>query len=202
MIDLSKEIPIGKGTNRLCFVHPQDKNKCIKVTYTNNYKESEREVSYYKFIEKQGFSLDYLPKYYGKVKTSMGDGEVFELIKDYNGKVSRTLTDYVKDIEKTKKIQNPIILLKKLREYCIKNKIIIKDLNSNNIMYQKIDENNVKLIIIDGFSNPKRIQFLTRFNYYVQKKQLREWDNFFKAFFKRFNFNTYLLNLNQEEVIK
>lgn len=202
MLDLSKETPIGKGTNRECFIHPNDEMKCIKITYTNDFQESEKEIAYYKFIEKEGFSLSQLPKYYGKIKTSRGEGEVFDLIRDYDGNISKTLTYYVQNIEKTKEIQNPIYLLKELQSYCIENRIVIKDLNSNNIMYQKLEVNRGNLIIIDGFSNPKRVKFLTKFGFYLRKKQLKDWNKFLKLFFKRFDFNTYLLSLNSDFINK
>ncbi|PHO16786.1 hypothetical protein CPU12_13860, partial [Malaciobacter molluscorum LMG 25693] len=84
MILLNNIEAIGKGTNRLCFIHPQDENKCIKITYSNDFSESLKEIKYYKFLQKKNISWKFLVKYYGSVETSLGKGEIFDLVRDYN----------------------------------------------------------------------------------------------------------------------
>ena len=79
---------IGKGLHRECFIHPEDINKCIKVVVNGNQQETEREQSYYKFLQKKKIAWDMLPKFYGNIETNMGLGAVFDLIRDHNGQVS------------------------------------------------------------------------------------------------------------------
>ena len=35
MIILKDEDFVGKGNERACYIHPEDKNKAIKITYEN-----------------------------------------------------------------------------------------------------------------------------------------------------------------------
>ncbi len=164
MINLDNLEPIGKGTNRLCFVHPEDENKCIKITHSNDYSEAIKEIKYYKFLQQRAISWNLLAKYYGSVETSLGKGEVFDLIRDYNGEVSKTLSFYLQKDEKTKSILNPLKLLKELKEYTLSENIIVKDLNTKNMLYQKVDEKNARLVLIDGVVNN---DFFTIFKTYI-----------------------------------
>jgi hypothetical protein len=195
MILLKNATPIGKGTNRSCYLHPNDSSKCIKVTHSGDISETKREVFYYKFLKKQKISWKHIAQYYGAIKTDLGRGDVFELIRDYDGKISQTLTYYVQDEAKTKLITNPFILIDELKNYCLENKIIIKDLNSNNLICQRIHKNKYKLIIIDGLSNPKRLFFFNKFNIYFKTVHTKSWNHFYKIFQARFSFNYHLTNL-------
>ena len=37
MINLTNAIPFAEGGNRKCFVHPEDKNKCVKVINAESF---------------------------------------------------------------------------------------------------------------------------------------------------------------------
>ena len=77
MIVLKDENFIGKGNERACYVHPEDCNKAIKITYENNNrkesKQTKLEVKYYKELEKRKMiNFKHLPKYFGEVETDKG----------------------------------------------------------------------------------------------------------------------------------
>lgn len=195
MIDLDSLEPIGKGTNRLCFVHPEDKNKCIKITHSNDYSEAIKEIKYYKFLQKRNISWNLLAKYYGSVETSLGKGEVFDLIRDYNGEVSKTLSFYLQKDEKTKLILNPLELLKELKQYTFSENIIVKDLNTKNMLYQKLDDENARLVLIDGVVNNDFLPFSKYISFFTQKKIKRLWKRFENSLPKKYAFNNYFLEL-------
>ena len=95
MIILKNKKIIGQGTNRACYIHPEDDSKCIKVTVSGDYSESNKEKKYYKVLENKNISWEMLAKYYGTVATDLGEGLVFDLVKDYRGEVSQTLESYL-----------------------------------------------------------------------------------------------------------
>lgn len=71
MLILKEEDFIGKGSERACYLHPEDKNKAVKVTYKNNKREknkqSQKEVDYYNELIKRGMNdWQHLPKFYGR----------------------------------------------------------------------------------------------------------------------------------------
>lgn len=195
MIDLNNIKPIGKGTNRSCFVHPMDLNKCIKITHSNDYSETIKEIKYYKFLQKREISWDFLAKYYGSIDTSLGKGEVFDLVRDYDGNVSKTLSFYLQKDEKTKTLITPIKLLEDLKQYTLKENIVVKDLNTKNMLYQKINENEARLILIDGVVNNDFLPFSKYIPLFTQKKIKRLWKRFEESLPHKYSFNKYFLSL-------
>ncbi len=195
MIDLNIIKPIGKGTNRLCFIHPLDSNKCIKVTYSNDFSETIKEIRYYKFLQKKDISWDFLVKYYGSIETTLGKGEVFDLVRDYNGEISKTLSFYLQSDDKTKSIQNPLKLLEELKEYTLKENIVVKDLNTKNMLYQKLDNNTAKLVLIDGVVNNDFLPFSKYINFFTRKKIKRLWKRFEESLTKKYAFNNFFIKL-------
>ncbi|MDR2099710.1 MAG: hypothetical protein LBP40_02630 [Campylobacteraceae bacterium] len=80
---LSEKEFIGKGQDRKCYIHPKNSSLCIKMLIERESlakKQFSREIKYNEKLKKQNIPI--LPKYYGKVSTNMGDGYLFEFIKD------------------------------------------------------------------------------------------------------------------------
>lgn len=200
MINLNNTKPIGKGTNRSCFIHPYDMNKCIKITHSNDYSETIKEIKYYKFLQKKETSWQLLAKYYGSVSTSLGKGEVFDLIRDYDGTISKTLSFYLQEDKKTKSLIKPIKLINELKKYTLKENIVVKDLNTKNMLYQKINENEAQLILIDGVVNNDFLPFSKYIPFLTQKKIKRLWKRFEESLPYKYSFNNYFLSLLKEKI--
>lgn len=100
---------IGKGATRICFEHPADSNKCIRVAV--RYKEEyllERELKAYQRIKV--FLDDYLVEYEDKlIDTKLGKGIVSELLRDDNNQYSKTLDQYVYNAQLKEKIVAQVI---------------------------------------------------------------------------------------------
>lgn len=195
MISLKNEDFIAKGTNRSCYLHPSDNSKCIKITHSNDYSETKKEIYYYLFLQNQNISWKNLAKYYGCIDTDLGKGEVFDLVKDYDGNISKTLSSYLQTPSKTKLVQNPVVLLQELKSYCFENNIIVKDLNTKNMLYQKLSNNEAKLVLIDGLSNPKRFVYLNKCKPYMQNLHKKLWDRFENSLHQKYYFNDYFIKL-------
>jgi len=195
MIKLTQVNYIAQGTNRACYIHPLDNTKCIKVTISNDYRESNKEIKYYKFLESKNISWVQISKYYGSILTNKGQGEIFDLIRDYDGSISKTLSYYLQTEELTRTILNPKKLLFNLKEYTLKENIVVKDLNTKNMMYQKIDENNARLILVDGIYNNSFLFYSNFFPFLAQRKINKLWDNFESSLFQKYKNNNYFITL-------
>ncbi|WP_419776863.1 YrbL family protein [Malaciobacter marinus] len=153
MLKLNEDLLVNKGTNRACYKHPLEHNKCIKIDLIEN-NETKRELKYYKKLIKDNTSFKMISHYYGSIITNLGKAEVFELIKDYDGSVSKEIDQYMLDssysIEDIEEILKNISLLKK---YLYENKIYVKDLNPVNVVFQKINTSTNRLVIIDGLAH-------------------------------------------------
>jgi hypothetical protein len=184
-IKLDDSLFIASGTNRACYIDPNDDKKCIKITISGDSKETNREISYYKFLQKKGVSWDMLAQFYGCVDTNLGNGEVVELIRDYNSEISKSLDYYFRILNKTDEIQKFLKLLKGLKEYLYKEKIYIKDLNAVNIVYQRYDEEDGRLVVIDGLAHASYIPFTRNIESLTLKNITKSWNHLIYKLKKR-----------------
>lgn len=177
-IILDDSLFIGEGGSRKCYIHPYEKDLCIKVTKKKSDKRSvKREVGYFKRLNKRGKSFDMISKYIGKVQTDQGEGETYELVRDYDGLISKDLKYYLnlKDEELNKKIMK---LVEELRQYLIKEDILFSDLCSHNILLKKISQSEYKLVVIDGIGDNNQIPLLEYIPPLGIKKSIRKWEKF------------------------
>lgn len=148
---LNLETKIGRGRHRICYQHPKDESKCIKILYNpddGGIKEVRREVGYYRKRVNQIKHSRAIPDYHGKVKTPMGDGYVFDLVRDFDGEISKTLGYYIAhnrlsaaEIDK---------LLYELRNDLIAHHIATMNLKDYNILYRRTSESDGYLVVIDN----------------------------------------------------
>lgn len=149
---------IGKGATRICFAHPNDANKCVKVSA--RYKDDDKlykELNCYNRVKTQlkDFLLEYEPEL---IMTDLGRGLVCQLLKDDNGEYSKSLDRYIKKhtIEDVLKAQ-----LLEFSDCLIKNNIFFYDFNLQNFMVQ-IKDGQKKLYYVDlkSFEHYKSWTFL------------------------------------------
>ena len=195
IINLKNTNPIAKGSSRICYEHPDFSDRCIKVSLLDNNEESIKEKNYYKYLENKGISWEYIAKYHNTIKTDIGDGFVYDLVRDYDGNISKTLSYYLQTEEKTKSIINPLILLNEIKHYLLRENIMVKDFNTKNMMYQKTAKDTARLIIVDGLHKDKIISLSMYIKYFSLKKITTRYDNFENSLYKRYHFNKYFINL-------
>lgn len=146
---LTDELIVGKGRDRICYEHPNNTDLCIKVSITKD-KQSKREVSYFNFLKKTNADLSKLSIFRGKVNTNKGLGYTFDLIRDHDGEVSKTLRQCLELQEFTIQWIQPQLI--ELKKYLISNKICVRDISPSNISCQRTPHG-IHLFIIDGVSN-------------------------------------------------
>ena len=97
MIRLSEQTPLGTGRHRKCYAHPEDAQRCIKIVYhrgDGGDKEIRRELKYYAHLGRRLKDWSGIPRYHGTVETDCGTGYVYDVIADFDGKPSITLTEF------------------------------------------------------------------------------------------------------------
>lgn len=185
---------IGGGTNRACYVHPTNPQLCIKVTISGNQKESNREIKYFNQLKKQSIEWSMLAQFYGIISTNYGDAMVCDLIRDYDNSISKTLLFYVQN-QDSYKIENLFELLDGLEHYLIQNLILVKDLNFLNILYQRTDPQNGKLVIIDGIGDNHTISIYLLNKVLTKKRCQQQWKNFKSTWPRKIRNNPYYIDL-------
>ncbi|MDH3632698.1 MAG: PhoP regulatory network YrbL family protein, partial [Gammaproteobacteria bacterium] len=68
IINLNSE-PVGQGRERICYEHPQDTSKLIKISNTGINTQPKREINFYRKLEKKGgIEYTHIPRFYGHAK--------------------------------------------------------------------------------------------------------------------------------------
>lgn len=188
---LEKDMLIGRGRDRACYLHPLDPNKVIKVSIVENDKQSRREPKYYSKLQNRNINWDAIARYHGKIPTNLGEGLVFDLVKDFDGSASKSITYYLENkVISQEQINN---LLSGIKDYLHNNGIITRDISANNLLYRRETETDGKLVIIDGLGNNELIPLSNFFVFLAQKKIKRKWSTLITKLKK--DFPAYRFNL-------
>ena len=117
-VDLgSPDDAFSRGGNRLCFVHPADAGRCIKVpradrlpvikrrerSFPKNLKpltafdDNAQELAVYRKIQRYigAAAFELIPRCHGYLNTNLGKGLCSDLVRDDDGKISITLKQYL-----------------------------------------------------------------------------------------------------------
>ncbi len=190
MLTLESSSLIARGLRRECYFHPEDENKCIKVVVAGDHKETAREQSYYRLLEKRNISWKMLARFDGNIETNRGKGAVFELIRDHNGEVSKTLEQYFSaNNEADLNDQDLSPALPLLKQYLLKWKIVTIALKPQNIVYKKITESEGVLVIIDNIGNSDFIPICNYIDRMAIRKIHRKWQRFEDSLSKNYSQN-------------
>ena len=180
IIQLDDSLLYGQGSHKKYFLHPHNKNLCIKIAYNEGgQKDLIREINYIDVLKRRHKDYSILPKYFGKVNTNLGTGYVFEIIRDYNNGRTQTLEDFITDLNLFSQNYSLIVrLLKELKEKLYKNEIITMVLFPENILFQKTDENTYRVRIVNDMGSAVLIPLEYHFKYFAHTKILRRWKMF------------------------
>ena len=178
MLDLSKASLVGKGSSRLCYVHPEDDRKCVKVIYTRRHEINPVEMKHYRRFQRRHVSWELMARPYGFVETSEGDGVVFSLARDYDGEISKPLEHYLSSGSSRDYQKQIRAALKEFKSFLFKDAIVVRELKLDNVLFQRISEKRGRLVLIDGVGNN---QFLPLANYsrtFARRMLRRKWKQF------------------------
>ena len=171
---LSAAQPFAKGGNRLCFVHPENPQRCIKVRRPDfTLEDLRRSKGFPKNLRPLSSFDDNLEEYnvmneldqrfgeqlyrhvshcYGFVDTDMGPGLVSELIRNSDGKISYSLKQQLAEKGMTPDLKTAIDQFCAFWETeCIPSRQLLP----HNIVAQCNEQGEVfRLVAIDGLGDP------------------------------------------------
>ena len=185
---LSNLKPFGEGNFQLCYIHPQDPNKCLKIKKREikrgNLLSARRAnflalneyplrglFGYCKLLNENSPLSNWIAPHYGIVKTDKGIAISCKLIKDENGNISPSLSEWIHQKGKLE-INHPVYIqfLEILRD--IKNSNIMPDFLGGNILVQT-KKKEMRLFLIDGFEFLRGRTFIPIYTYSLYLKKLR-----------------------------
>lgn len=180
MITLNEADFLGKGSHKKCYKHPDDSTKCIKMSYSDEgWKDLKRELEYIKVMKRKAKNYDVLPKYYGGVKTNLGEGFVYDFIANYDGSSCITLESVIENDELFSDMYDELVKqLKELKITLVENEIITMGLWPENIIIQYIDKDNFRLRIINDMGSAALIPLEYYFSYVAKLRVKKRWTRF------------------------
>lgn len=184
-IELNKNDIIASGRERDCYIHPFDDKKIIKVMKDSENISNQNRVDelYYKLLAKEKVPFSNIANYYGLVDTNLGKGLVFERVLNYDGTPSKSFR-YVMTY-KLISLEEQTHLICNLKKYLFKNQILFADSSLTNILYKKINENESKLVVIDGLGAKRmglKFSLYRSFGVYKKYKIYKQWNKFISAY--------------------
>ncbi len=173
MILLDDAHYLSEGLARKVFQHPDQADLCIKIGKPGIEREHlYKEIKYYEKLQRRrnGFVSPFFSTYYGEVETNMGEGFVYQLIKDEpSGNISQNLRYYL-ELDHSPLDDDCIIKnLQALKREMIENKVQVSDLRARNICCQLLNED-VQFVVVDGIGHRDFIPFADWFGFFAEKK--------------------------------
>ena len=201
MIMLDKSLLVGQGLHRDVYQHPENPGLCLKVRVDRDRvnrgdQEEQREQAYYRLLAKRGVPWEGIPKFHGNVETNLGSAAVFDLIRDADGEVSKTLEYYFGQITITEAHQAELIFeLNQLKNYLLRHNIITMSLKPKNIVFQRLEDDQWRCVIIDNIGNSDWIPLMTYVPLFGRIKIRRKWQDFERRLKRMYPMNDAVLRL-------
>tara|TARA_A100001015_G_scaffold247630_1_gene284571 strand:+ start:1030 stop:1665 length:636 start_codon:yes stop_codon:yes gene_type:complete len=167
MISLEEVKPFAEGGNRVCYIHPDNKSLCLKISKPEVAKKMRSNAPWYKklrpersfddnFREKSAYQQRaikenpqkiwrHLAKWYEFVETSKGLASCTELITN-NDEVALNLEEYLFSKGRTTEIDEA---LKEFEIFLKETKLLTKNIIPHNLAVKENDSG-LTLKIIDG----------------------------------------------------
>ena len=179
MLVLSENHIIGKGRERTVYLHPKEKQYCIKIANEKSSRNRKAMLREIKYLRRHQNYLKHLSKYQYTVTTNLGKGYVFDLVRDYNNCISKTLSFYIESsqidilVDLREKIDN-------IFEDLLRRKAVVHDLKPHNIMVQWHSNSKYSLVIVDGFGNSDFLKICDYFHNLAYAKLNRKFNRLHK----------------------
>ena len=177
MLQLSANLIIGQGNKRICYQHPGDLHKCIKINRPEkaDCPATEEEARYFRKLSRLKPGLDYagVCKFHGFEETSLGRGGVFELVRDEDtGEVSGTLEAYLKSGHAARDPDLWGKALQDFREWVMAN-TVFANFHHKNICAKKRSDGSVQFVAIDGIGHHDFIPLVDYIPFLARRKLTR-----------------------------
>jgi hypothetical protein len=169
--------PIGKGKERACYIHPEEPRKAIKISMGKVNEQTRRDIKFYRKLAKRSTGENrHIPKFYGLCETNLGKGIVVDLIRNYDGEISRPLNWY---LAQGVPIEEFDVYLEELKHSFLQNLTIFShDMTIGNLLFQRSSTSSARLVAIDGLGDVVALDWLNCFPLLVRRKIRRRWARF------------------------
>jgi len=179
MVQLSHLEPFARGGNRLCYVHPDDPQCCIKVRRPDftlkdcrrkkGFPRNLRPLSYFDDNREEQEVITHLRETRGErihqhiyrcdgfIETDLGPGLLTELVRDADGRISVSLKQELWERGYPEPTRQAVEVL---GAFWLDYLIPSRELLTHNIVVQKDSNGDIcRLVVIDGLGSPNLLPF-------------------------------------------
>jgi len=178
MISLERSPLIGKGSSRRCYQHPADVGKCVKVEEGDQLKVTSEELKHYRKLRRRGISWEMVACYHETVLTDQGPGAVFDMPRDSDGSVSKTLEYYLSLDELVADARVMRAALNEFRKYLLSHNIVLRELKPENVVWCRYEQGKGRFVLIDGIGNNQFLPIATYVRRFGSRVIGRKWATF------------------------
>ncbi|HLV77796.1 MAG TPA: YrbL family protein [Marinobacter sp.] len=177
LLNLNNCKPFAQGGNRCCFRHPDDPDRCLKVIRPENIEARYRRQTPLKRLlgsarlndntqELKAHSQpavrqllstgnerllwSHLPRFYGRVNTTLGPANESELIRCADGSVAPTLESLIRNRTLTPELQGAI---RRFETWLMQTRILTRNLLPHNLVLTD-RSGQPELLLVDGLGAP------------------------------------------------
>tara|TARA_B110000858_G_C17810153_1_gene480728 strand:+ start:26556 stop:27128 length:573 start_codon:yes stop_codon:yes gene_type:complete len=177
---LEKEQLIASGLHRQCYEHPDNHDLCLKVVVNGDMTESNREEQYYTQMQRKKVPWTHIPAFHGVVRSNLGRGAAFTLIRNADGAVSQTLETLPQDSSAMESLGSTALreALEDLRQYLLRHSILTMTVKPKNIAVQMLGKHKARLIIVDNLGCADFLPLAKYISALARRKTQRRWQRF------------------------
>ena len=195
-VELGQLTPFAIGGTRLCFVHPDDSNKCIKVLREDRTPQTRRRLTkgikklrpvkhwddqqkeltaYRQLLARNTPALwHHVPEFFGCVESDLGLGIITRIFRNFDGQFPRNLEEEVPlGIDDSLKIG-----IADFKSWLRQELVVTRDLLPHNIIVVRDSLQHCRLMIVDGLGNSEWIPVSTWFSSFARRKIERKISKF------------------------
>ena len=212
MLTLSSQQPFATGGRRVCYVHPDRPDRCVKVLRqdrptsarlsNNSWVPARWRRAYDNNADEQGtlealqrrlgceVTARHLPVCHGICETDLGPGLELDLIRDFDGGEAGEVGPIARDLRYYARSSAPVGQFRpafdEFGAWLLEHRVLTRMLHDHNLVAQKQADGGWRLVLIDGIGDrawiPVRRWIKTAARRSVQQRLLTGWSRIEERF--------------------
>lgn len=170
---------IGRGDERICYQHPDDPGRCVKLSRREKAKQTRRELRYFRRLKRRGVPFTLIPEFFGVVEDAEMIGLEQELVLDEQGELPPNAGEYLARSLALGQLDRFQAGLEALRAYLLAYNVIPCDLVMSNLLVIE-REDATAVMLIDGLGASEAIPLAESLTWLGRRKIRRKWKKFMK----------------------